>query len=29
MSSGATLVGMLNPFDREGLEQLAAAGNRQ
>ena len=26
MSKGATLVGMLNPFDRDGLEKLAAAG---
>ncbi|NML16360.1 NAD(P)(+) transhydrogenase (Re/Si-specific) subunit alpha, partial [Azohydromonas sp. G-1-1-14] len=26
MKPGATLVGMLNPFDREGLERLAAAG---
>jgi len=26
MQRGATLVGMLNPFDREGLERLAAAG---
>jgi NAD(P) transhydrogenase subunit alpha len=26
MKRGATLVGMLNPFDREGLERLAAAG---
>jgi NAD(P) transhydrogenase subunit alpha len=26
MKSGAVLVGMLNPFDREGLERLAAAG---
>ena len=26
MKSGAALVGMLNPFDREGLERLAAAG---
>ena len=26
MSKGATLVGMLNPFDRAGLEKLAAAG---
>ena len=26
MSKGATLVGMLNPFDRVGLEKLAAAG---
>ncbi len=26
MKSGAALVGMLNPFDRENLERLAAAG---
>jgi NAD(P) transhydrogenase subunit alpha len=26
MKSGATLVGMLNPFDAEGLQRLAAAG---
>ena len=26
MKRGATLVGMLNPFNREGLERLAAAG---
>ncbi|WP_029000167.1 Re/Si-specific NAD(P)(+) transhydrogenase subunit alpha [Azohydromonas australica] len=26
MKRGATVVGMLNPFDREGLERLAAAG---
>ncbi|MEW5886013.1 MAG: Re/Si-specific NAD(P)(+) transhydrogenase subunit alpha [Pseudomonadota bacterium] len=26
MRSGATLVGMLNPFDAEGLQRLAAAG---
>jgi NAD(P) transhydrogenase subunit alpha len=26
MASGAALVGMLNPFDREGLQALAAAG---
>lgn len=26
MTKGATLVGMLNPFDRAGLEKLAAAG---
>ena len=26
MNKGATLVGMLNPFDRDGLEKLAAAG---
>ena len=26
MKSGAALVGMLNPFDRDGLQQLAAAG---
>ena len=26
MTRGATLVGMLNPFDRPGLERLAAAG---
>jgi NAD(P) transhydrogenase subunit alpha len=26
MKQGATLVGMLNPFDRPGLERLAAAG---
>jgi NAD(P) transhydrogenase subunit alpha len=26
MQRGATLVGMLNPFDRPGLERLAAAG---
>ena len=26
MKSGATLVGMLNPFDRPGLDALAAAG---
>lgn len=26
MKSGAALVGMLNPFDREGLERIAAAG---
>ena len=26
MKSGAALVGMLNPFDREGLQQLASAG---
>ncbi|NBX15412.1 MAG: NAD(P)(+) transhydrogenase (Re/Si-specific) subunit alpha, partial [Betaproteobacteria bacterium] len=26
MKSGAALVGMLNPFDAEGLAQLAAAG---
>lgn len=26
MKSGAALVGMLNPFDREGLERLAQAG---
>ncbi|TXL68714.1 Re/Si-specific NAD(P)(+) transhydrogenase subunit alpha [Zeimonas arvi] len=26
MSRGATLVGMLDPFDREGLEKIAAAG---
>ena len=26
MTKGATLVGMLNPFDRDGLEKLAAAG---
>ena len=26
MKSGAALVGMLNPFDREGLDRLAAAG---
>jgi NAD(P) transhydrogenase subunit alpha len=26
MKRGATLVGLLNPFDREGLERLAAAG---
>jgi NAD(P) transhydrogenase subunit alpha len=26
MKSGAALVGMLNPFDREGLARLAAAG---
>jgi NAD(P) transhydrogenase subunit alpha len=26
MKSGATLVGMLNPFDRDGLERLAQAG---
>jgi len=26
MQRGAALVGMLNPFDREGLERLAAAG---
>jgi NAD(P) transhydrogenase subunit alpha len=26
MKSGAALVGMLNPFDREGLQQLATAG---
>ncbi len=26
MKSGAALVGMLNPFDREGLQRLAAAG---
>jgi NAD(P) transhydrogenase subunit alpha len=26
MKRGATLVGMLNPFDREGLERLATAG---
>ncbi|NLD69200.1 MAG: Re/Si-specific NAD(P)(+) transhydrogenase subunit alpha [Limnobacter sp.] len=26
MPRGTTLIGMLNPFDREGLERLAAAG---
>jgi H+-translocating NAD(P) transhydrogenase subunit alpha len=26
MKSGAALVGMLNPFDRDGLQQLATAG---
>jgi NAD(P) transhydrogenase subunit alpha len=26
MKSGSALVGMLNPFDREGLQRLAAAG---
>src|SRR4029079_16420073 len=26
MKSGTALVGMLNPFDRAGLESLAAAG---
>ncbi len=26
MQSGATLIGMLNPFDAEGLQRLAAAG---
>jgi H+-translocating NAD(P) transhydrogenase subunit alpha len=26
MKSGTTLVGMLNPFDAEGLQQMAAAG---
>jgi NAD(P) transhydrogenase subunit alpha len=26
MKNGAALVGMLNPFDREGLDRLAAAG---
>ncbi|TDP73170.1 Re/Si-specific NAD(P)(+) transhydrogenase subunit alpha [Roseateles toxinivorans] len=26
MKAGANLVGMLNPFDREGLQRLAAAG---
>ncbi len=26
MKSGAALVGMLNPFDRDGLQRLAAAG---
>jgi H+-translocating NAD(P) transhydrogenase subunit alpha len=26
MKSGAALVGMLNPFDRDGLQQMAAAG---
>ena len=26
MTTGATLVGMLNPFDRAGLERVAAAG---
>jgi len=26
MAKGATLIGMLNPFDRTGLEKLAAAG---
>ncbi len=26
MKSGTTVVGLLNPFDREGLERLAAAG---
>jgi NAD(P) transhydrogenase subunit alpha len=26
MKSGATLVGMLNPFDAPGLQRLAAAG---
>jgi NAD(P) transhydrogenase subunit alpha len=26
MSKGTTLIGMLNPFDRAGLERLAAAG---
>lgn len=26
MKSGATLVGMLNPFDTEGLQRMAAAG---
>ncbi len=26
MAEGATLIGMLNPFDRVGLEKLAAAG---
>ncbi|MFZ9372560.1 MAG: NAD(P)(+) transhydrogenase (Re/Si-specific) subunit alpha, partial [Limnohabitans sp.] len=26
VKSGATLVGMLNPFDAEGLQRLAAAG---
>ncbi len=26
MRTGTTLIGMLNPFDREGLERIAAAG---
>ena len=26
VKSGATLVGMLNPFDAEGLQRMAAAG---
>ena len=26
MKSGAVLVGMLNPFDREGLQRMAGAG---
>ena len=26
MKAGSTLVGMLNPFDAEGLQRLAAAG---